>query len=414
MKYIHVLTRRLYQNGPSAILVVVVTASVGLGIPAAKTLGDPPYYSFDKDSPTVLDTGNGIDAKDILELDYVAGIKDEPRVVVEGAMLGLAHPDDDLDALSANNGGFAAAALFNLLVSITELSVGVAGPDDVLAALGVPYNCAEQAGKIQAACDQCSSLFRFTPAGRMTEEGESARALGTNFLLRNQYNEGGSDFGGVPYIPAAAFNVGVVQDELNATMMSRRISEGITEVYFSVSSSSPSPIGLNNGATIFYDPGPAGAGPTTVYASHGDLGLQQADDIDGMIVFDNFGDEWVFDIGDIVLFSLIWNSPSLNTIPGASAEGAAADVFIVTAGGSPTVFAPASDLGLGDENDNVDALDYLPCAEPTARDCALEYGIRGQPIPIPAVTEWGLVVMVLLGLAAGTIMFRAKRRAAAA
>ena len=116
-----------------------------------------------------------------------------------------------------------------------------------------------------------------------------------------------------------------------------------------------------------------------------------------------------FDEGDKVQFSLAPNSPSLASIPGI-----AADVFIVTFDGSPTIFAPAGDLGLGDANDNVDALDYLPCALPTNRDCALEHGIRGQPVPIPAVTEWGLVVMVLLGLAAGTIMFRAKRRAAAA
>jgi hypothetical protein len=32
---------------------------------------------------------------------------------------------------------------------------------------------------------------------------------------------------------------------------------------------------------------------------------------------------------------------------------------------------------------------------------------------IPAVTEWGLLVMVLIGLAAGTIMFRRARRVAA-
>jgi hypothetical protein len=34
-------------------------------------------------------------------------------------------------------------------------------------------------------------------------------------------------------------------------------------------------------------------------------------------------------------------------------------------------------------------------------------------LPIPAVTEWGLVVMALLGLAAGTIMFRRTRAVAA-
>jgi hypothetical protein len=64
--------------------------------------------------------------------------------------------------------------------------------------------------------------------------------------------------------------------------------------------------------------------------------------------------------------------------------------------------------------DDVDALDYFFCKEEDGVACAKKYGIRAENAPIPAVTEWGLVVMVLLGLAAGTVMFRQARRKAIA
>ncbi len=113
--------------------------------------------------------------------------------------------------------------------------------------------------------------------------------------------------------------------------------------------------------------------PSSVYASFLDLGLRREDDIDALIVFDAESDG-LFNGMDEVLFSLAPGSPSLATIPGASAVGAAADVFVARPGRAPAVHAPASVLGLGHPNDNIDALDYTLCDDAAA--CAIVHGIR--------------------------------------
>ena len=183
-------------------------------------------------------------------------------------------------------------------------------------------------------------------------------------------------------------------------MMTSRSSTAVQEVYFSLSSNSPS-LGANSGADIFYNAGPSGEGPESTYASHDQLGLVVDDDIDGLIVLDA-NTQGTFEAGDKVLFSLAAGSPSLATISGSTA-----DVFVVDHGDAVSVFAYAADLGLA-PSDELDALDYFVCKLGSGVACAARYGIRLHPIP--AVTEWGLVVMALLGLVAGTILFRAKRR----
>jgi hypothetical protein len=97
------------------------------------------------------------------------------------------------------------------------------------------------------------------------------------------------------------------------------------------------------------------------------------DDIDALVVFD--GNELGhFDESDQVLFSLAPGSPSLATIPGASLEGAAADVFVVGPGQPPALFVAAADLGLGSQPDDIDALDFVLCVDPL--DGAARHGIR--------------------------------------
>ncbi len=110
-----------------------------------------------------------------------------------------------------------------------------------------------------------------------------------------------------------------------------------------------------------------------LYASRGELGLMQADDIDAMIVFDADEDGW-FGGEDLVLFSLAPGSPSLSMIPGVSAEGAAADVFVVSPSSPPAVFASAEELGLGAPTDNIDALDLHIYVEKSRQ--AVQHGIR--------------------------------------
>ena len=107
----------------------------------------------------------------------------------------------------------------------------------------------------------------------------------------------------------------------------------------------------------------------------------------------------VFEPNDQVVFSLASGSPSRG----------AAEVFIVQFGGQPTVLAPASALGLGHVDDNIDALELLLCDDAMA--CAVAHGIRGHVIP--TVSEWGLVLTALLLLAAGAILIIRRRPAVA-
>ena len=73
------------------------------------------------------------------------------------------------------------------------------------------------------------------------------------------------------------------------------------------------------------------------------------------------------------MFSLTSDSPSLALIPGTSEWAGGADVFTVTAGGEPALFASAEVLGLGAPQDNLDALELLLCDD--AEYCAQMHGI---------------------------------------
>jgi hypothetical protein len=110
------------------------------------------------------------------------------------------------------------------------------------------------------------------------------------------------------------------------------------------------------------------------YATYDELGLQQQDELDGMIVIDWDGNRH-FDGEDEVLFSLAPGSPSLASIPDASPVGAAADIFVARPGQPPALFAAAAELGLGAASDDVDALDII-CVEAARGRLATEHGIR--------------------------------------
>jgi hypothetical protein len=152
-------------------------------------------------------------------------------------------------------------------------------------------------------------------------------------------------------------------------------------VYFSVTAASPSlgdplpePTWSDpSGADIFVNENPLAFAPTELYASSAQLHLDSNDDIDALIVFDTNNNQ-IFDGTDRVLFSLAPGSPSLSEITGASANGAAADIFVVTVSEGPTVYASAAQLGLGATLDNINALDFHPCDN--ALECAARHGIR--------------------------------------
>ncbi len=331
-----------------------------------------PEYSFDWESPKVQDFIVG--AGDVLQLDAP-----NPTPAVGGPALGLNSPYDDIDSLSGGNPTVSPTATFQLLFSVDRSTVGVATPDSMLAGLEVPYNPLDQAVKNQAAGDQYMS------SGLYTRSGSRLRGLrsGNATLNRNNFDEGGTDFAADPPTSAAEANNMFVpgpQDNVDATGYLSRGGTvgGPINIYFTLTAGSPSlstlPHGaMTSGANIYFQADPGDANPTELYAEHQQLGLAAADDIDAMIVFDG-NTNGHYDVFDQVLFSLAPGSPSLSSIPGASTNGAAADVFEVAGGQNPVLFTSASDLGLGDDLDNIDALELWFCNDPVM--CAAEGGIR--------------------------------------
>ncbi len=351
--------RRRRLRGASGLCVVLILASVSVS--SAEPPEEPlpaPEYSFDVASPGVFFFG--LRADSILELAFPI-----PATHTESEMLGLGDSGDDLDALSSSNAGLSPEVMFSLLFSVDPQTLGAVLPDEEMIEEGVPYNVTDQAARGHQGGDQYMSIPLFTKAG--LEEAEEFN----NVLVRNNYDEGGTDFSALPVGSAEDIMPGASQDRVDATAF---LDSG--GVYFSASADSPS---LNkeswhsvpSGAHIMYCP--AGIPLPSLYAGFDALGLQQEDDLDALIVFDTNVDG-VFNGSDLVLFSLAPESPSLVLIPEASPAGAAADVFAVAPGQAPWVFAPAAALGLGNPGDNIDALELLICDD--AEDCAEDHGIQ--------------------------------------
>ncbi|MGD8452478.1 MAG: hypothetical protein PVJ57_11715 [Phycisphaerae bacterium] len=324
-----------------------------------------PDYSFNYGSWAV---GEGVcDSGDVLTLDFP-----NPVVLVARADLGLWSPEDDLDALSTPYPAIGVQRSFVLLLSVDENTVGVAPPDGNLAAMNVPYNVADQAARGHAAGDQ------FMSTRLITLNFGVAEGPANTLLTRANFDEGGTDFGGQPPCSSYENTVGEPVDTVNGMAYLDRSDDGVINVCYSITTSSPSlrtlpSFGQPSGADICFDPNPQADLPIALYASHEELGLLREDDIDALIVFDG-NQNHDFDGTDVVLFSLAPGSPSLTSIPGTSNTGSAADVFIVMPGQSPRVLVSAAELGLGHEADNIDALDFLLCDN--ALTCAAKHGIR--------------------------------------
>jgi hypothetical protein len=330
-----------------------------------------PAFSLDPNSPSVI--GGLVGPADVLTIGP-GGLE----IAIPGGALGLYLPGDDLDALSADNSPVEYTQTFALLFSVDRETVGAAVVDTILIGLGVPYNVADQAARGHAAGDEYMALTLHTLAGR---SAVGTRGTGAT-LVRNNYDEGGTDFSAIPPTHADDTPGPVPQDDVDATAQPRTATTRgqLVDVYFSANTGSPSlPVlstslgQMPSGAHIFFNADPLVRTQTALYASYGMLGLQQGDDIDALIVFD-LNENHIFDIPDVVLFSLDRYSPSLTSIPGTSQYCPAADVFIAHPGMAPQVFAPASEFGLGTLTDNINALDFVPCLEP--QECARVHGIR--------------------------------------
>lgn len=343
----------------------LVLASVGDGAAPIDPL-PAPDYSFDLASTTV--EGGLVDAGDVLILNFP-----DPEVLLTAASLGLNYPNqDDLDALSSLNPSIEPSDNFALLFSVDAQTVGTVPPDPNFIEMNVPYNVADQAARGHAAGDQFMSAQLYTLAGGMTDP------ILNGVLARNNFDEGGTDFAGQPPTTAYETVTDSGLDVVDATAWLDRLGPDAVHVCFSLTSDSPSlqempTYTYPSGADIYFNEYPALSTPTVLYADYENLGLTVDDDIDALVVFDT-NENWYFDQSDRVLFSLAPGSPSLDTIPGASPQGAAADVFIAAPGLPPLVFAPAGDFGLGDPQDNIDALSFFLCNN--AATCAAQHGIR--------------------------------------
>ena len=344
----------------------------------------PPFFTFDAQSPHVAE--GTVQSGCILRVENEQARCDVPCQVFDMCQVG-----DEIDALSTAQvlGG---DELFALLFSVDRTTVGVADPDPVLRGLGVPYNVKDQATKNQQAGDMYTSTSLFTLDGGPVPG--AGRATENSALIRNNYDEGGNDFGADPPTSAsgAARARGAAQDNVEALTATGIDVPVLDTVYFSASAGSPSL--PNSGANIYVT---TAAGGVQLFVSAADLGLSPLDDISGMIVFDN-NTNGMFDGQDAILMSLA---------AGTRGPGGTADILIARPGTGATVFAPGTVFGMG-ATDNIDGLDFFRCPGPTdAIDCAAQWGIRGPQIP--TVSDWGLAVMTLALLVAGTLVFRRSR-----
>ncbi len=355
-------------------LVLVIAPLAWSSRPAAPL--PAPEYSFDLQSPKAQ-TGS-LAASDVLMLAFP-----DPEPVIPGFALGFLFPgEDELDCLSGPNPNMSHDTQFALLFSVDRASIGTAEPDDQLVRAGVPYSASDQAARGQAAGDQFMSTGVFVLDRKLAGGGRPPTST-NNSSSRNNFNEGGTSFSGDPpsHSRDDVSGIRVPQDNVDAMGRLPRMSGGgseVVSVYFSARADSPSLPAMSapeppSGANVFFNPAPMQMMESLLFATYAQLGLMQADDIDALIVFDA-DQNGMYTSGDAVVFSLAPGSPSLDLIPGASSEGAAADVYMARAGQGPVVLAAASDLGLGEVNDNIDALDFTICDDWPS--CILRHAIR--------------------------------------
>jgi len=397
----------------AVLLLSLSIAVAGDGTPRQPLL--PPYYSFDRDSPSVQ--GGVVPADAVLQF-----IDGHPVVVLSPQDLGLGRPLDDINALALATPGVDLTAAFAILFSVDRATVGAVAPDPFLVANNVPYNVQDQAAKGHAAGDQYISTQVFSLDGGVA----GVRVLGSgsnNSEVRNNFDAGGTSFGADPQTTPSSS--GSPSDDVNGTSGTAAAALNIAgidsgTIYFSLRSGSTSLQFLENGGAapsaanvyVYARPGtpPPPIGGTTLYASYADLGLQAGDDIDAMVILERDGLPG-FGGNDAVVFSLAPGSTSLATLPSATEGGATADVFVTHAGGGIQLLASAGSLGLGPQvpgglsSDNVNALDLLTCSDGLA--CAIAHGI--QTVTVPAVSVWGLIAFALAVLVAGTAMVRRNR-----
>ncbi len=340
-----------------------------------------PLFSFDIDSPSITSPSSTINPDQVLRVIMPDA---EPVPAINAMNIGLGQQGDDLDAISFSKSAISPQQQFIFMFAVDRATTGDVPPNPSLLDNEVPYNVADQAARGHAAGDAFLTLSNYTVNGPVSR---SLRGIPeSNTQGKNQYDEGGHDFGGRPETGSRDYSTDDV-DDVNGMAYempeSARGAPGPTPAFFySVAPGSPSLLTLpgNSPADVFVHPNPFAAGISPQrYVAATDIGLQSADDIDALVVLDH-DDNRQFNPGDVIFLSLAPGSPSLggvSPIPNISSNGAA-DIlsarFIDPVTVVLEVFAPSANLGLIGDSDNVNAMEIVFCSDPLA--CGQGAGIR--------------------------------------
>jgi len=209
-----------------------------------------PEYSFDVESPTTI--AGRVAAADVLRRGTTS-----PVIRIRADAIGLASPLDDIDAMSASNDKLDDSEFLSIVFSVDRNTVGVAFPDPQLVKQGVPHNVRDQALRGHVAGDQFYEIDHFNKFGVLPPDVFNPRM--NNFLVRNNFDEGGSDFLAHPPTHASTFlaesTLGDAVDGM--ALLAHRAVDGVIEsMYFSLSPDSPSlplfPGVSPSGADIFF------------------------------------------------------------------------------------------------------------------------------------------------------------------
>ena len=314
------------------------------------------------------------------------GAPGPPVVAIGGAALGLVS-GDHIDALSFGD-DTPLMTEHRIVFSVDPESNGLVGS-------GVRFeftvDSAPCAGSAPVPFAACGDIFTQTIDG------------GSNILapLGSGYSPGLAAAGDECYAKWAGGNDVGAADDLNA--FDYTAPADAAGIYFSLAPGSPTlaAIGATPGAILYSDL--SGAAPV-IATLGGGAGLATAAnlgivDLDALSLVGTTGS--VGGGGGVIAVGTVGAAPAntgavsthlleFSVARGGGGPGLAADVLVRTGAGVAAVFVPAEEgLGLAIvDEDELNALEVI------------------QIVPIPTVSEWGLVAMTLLLLAAGTLVWR--------
>lgn len=306
-----------------------------------------------------------------------------PVVAIGAGAIGLVA-GDEIDALSF--GDDVAIAGFHVLVfSVDPAAVGVLGT-------GVDFEVTADTplGAFPAAC---GDLFIQAP-GNTNALSPAGLGYRTGTLTGDEHN---ARWGSPNPIAGPA-------DDLDAFDFSPPVADPINGIFFSLAPGSPTLAAIPATAgDILWSP--LGGGPVIIAVLAGDgaatdvnLGIT-GENLNALnVIGSNIAGVGTITAGGVGAGPASGGAPGSTHLVEYSIAGGGgvspSDVLIRTGAGTFGVHTPSIGVGLV-FSDDLNALEAVPP-------------------PVPAVSEWGMIVMILLALTAGTVVFARWRRPAAA